>query len=267
MECKTRQQATGVVMPKYLETAQGRRIAYVKHKGKSPTVVFLGGFKSDMEGSKATYLEDWARRNGQSYLRFDYSGHGQSSGSFTDGCIGDWTEDSEAALRALTEGPLVLIGSSMGGWILLLLAKRLAERIVGVLTIAAAPDFTQNSIWPSLSKKQQDEIMTKGVALLPSEYGDPYPITRKLIEDGKNHLVLKEPLRVNFPVRMLQGSLDSSVARATALNMFDHFEAADLQLNIIKGGDHSLSTFDCLEIIKKSLHDLLNLADASIEEF
>ena len=245
-------------MPKYLETAEGRRIAYFKHDGKSPTVVFLSGFKSDMEGSKALYLEDWATRNGQSYLRFDYSGHGQSSGVFTDGSIGEWTDDSEAALEALTQGPLVLIGSSMGGWISLLLAKRVPVRIVGLLTIAAAPDFTHDSMWPSLSEKQQDEIMTKGVTLLPSEYGDPYPITRKLIEDGKNHLVLQEPLKVSFPVRMLQGSLDNSVTRGTALKLFDHFEAGDLQLNFIKGGDHSLSSLGCLEIIKTHLEDLLN---------
>ena len=244
-------------MPDYLETAQGRRIAYSKHDGKSPTVVFLGGFKSDMEGSKATYLEDWARHNGQSYLRFDYSGHGQSSGAFTDGCIGDWLDDSEAVLEVLTQGPLILIGSSMGGWISLMLTKRLPKRIVGLLTIAAAPDFTQDSMWPSFSEKQQYEVMTKGVTLLPSEYGAPYPITRKLIEDGKNHLVLQKPLKVNFPVRMLQGNLDNNVTRGTALRLFDHFEASDLQLNLIKGGDHSLSTLDCLEIIKTYLEDLL----------
>jgi pimeloyl-ACP methyl ester carboxylesterase len=249
-------------MLEYLETKQGRRIAYYKSEGKSPTVVFLGGFKSDMEGSKATFLEDWAKSQGQSYLRFDYSGHGQSSEDFTDGSIGDWAEDSEAVLAALTDGPLILIGSSMGGWISLLLARRMPERIVGLLTIAAAPDFTQDSMWPSFSAKQLDELMTKGVTLLPSEYGDPYPITQKLIEDGKNHLVLQSPLSVNFPVRMLQGSLDTRVAQETALKLFDHLEATNLQMNFIKGGDHSLSTSGCLEIIKSVLQDLINAANA-----
>jgi pimeloyl-ACP methyl ester carboxylesterase len=249
-------------MPEYLETTQGRRIAYYKSEGKLPTVVFLGGFKSDMAGSKATFLEDWSKSQGQSYLRFDYSGHGQSSENFTDGCIGDWADDSEAVLAALTDGPLILIGSSMGGWISLLLARRIPQRIVGLLTIAAAPDFTQDRMWPSFSEKQQDEVMTEGVTLLPSEYGDPYPITRRLIEDGKNHLVLQSPLSAEFPVRMLQGSLDTSVTQATALKLFDHLEAENLQLNFIKGGDHSLSTLGCLEIIKSQLLDLLNAANA-----
>ncbi len=248
-------------MPKYLETVQGRRIAYSKSKGKSPTVVFLGGFKSDMEGVKAKYLEGWARHTGRSFLRFDYSGHGKSSGVFTDGCIGDWTEDSQAVLEVLTDGPSVLIGSSMGGWISLLLAKRQPKRIDGLLTIAAAPDFTQDSMWSSFSESQKEEIMTKGLTLLPSDYGDPYPITRKLIEDGKNNLVLQEPLKFDFPVRMLQGSLDNSVTRATALKLFDHLEAADLKLSFIKGGDHSFSTLNCLEIIGTTLNDLFNSLD------
>jgi pimeloyl-ACP methyl ester carboxylesterase len=150
----------------------------------------------------------------------------------------------------------------MGGWISLLLARRIPQRIVGLLTIAAAPDFTQDRMWPSFSEKQQDEVMTEGVTLLPSEYGDPYPITRRLIEDGKNHLVLQSPLSAEFPVRMLQGSLDTSVTQATALKLFDHLEAENLQLNFIKGGDHSLSTLGCLEIIKSQLLDLLNAANA-----
>ena len=251
-------------MPNYLETVHGRRIAYFKSDGNSPTLVFLGGFKSDMEGAKAKYLEGWARDNGQSFLRFDYSGHGQSSGMFTDGCIGDWTDDSEAVLEVLTDGPLVLIGSSMGGWISLLLAKRKPERLSGLLTVAAAPDFTHDSMWPTFSESQKSEIMNKGLILLPSEYGDPYPITRKLIEDGKNHLVLREPLRFDFPIRMLQGSLDSSVTRATALKLFDHIEAVDIKLSFVKSGDHSFSTVNCLEVIKMNLIDLLNCLNADM---
>jgi len=244
-------------MPKYFETSQGRRIAYHKTEGNLPSIVFLGGFKSDMEGSKATFLENWAKNKGYSYLRFDYSGHGQSSGKFIDGCIGNWLQDAEEVIKNLTEGSLVLIGSSMGGWISLLLARKIAEKIVGLLTIAAAPDFTQDSMWQNFSKQQREEIETKGITLLPSDYGEPYPITKRLIEEGKDHLIFRVPMKLNFPVRLLQGSLDTSVTRMTALKLFDHLESTNLHLTFIKDGDHSLSTPNCLEIIKTELVHLL----------
>ncbi|MBN2759277.1 MAG: alpha/beta hydrolase, partial [Rhodobacteraceae bacterium] len=149
-------------MVEYLSTDTGRRLAYHKSDGRGPGIVFLGGFMSDMSGTKAVWLEDWARAQGRAFLRFDYSGHGESSGAFTDGCIGDWAADAMAALTALTEGPQVLVGSSMGGWIALLLARAIPERVHALVGIAAAPDFTEDSMWPGLSDAQRAEIMDKG---------------------------------------------------------------------------------------------------------
>ncbi len=160
----------------------GRRIAGLPvFSGREPGVVFLGGLRSDMTGTKAVHLEDWARRSGRAFLRFDYSGHGASSGAFTDGCIGDWAEDAQAAIEALTEGPLVLVGSSMGGWISLLLAQRMPGRVAGLVTIAAAPDFTEDGMWADWSEDQRRACMGAGRSRAPSEYGADMIITRRMI--------------------------------------------------------------------------------------
>ena len=205
------------MMPAFYTTPQARRLAYHKTAGASPNLVFLGGFKSDMQGSKALFLESWAQQRGFSYLRFDYSGHGESSGVFTDGSIGNWAQDAEAIISEKTQGPIVLVGSSMGGWIALLLAQRLAGRVAGLMTIAAAPDFTEDSMWPSFSAEQKAEVLEKGLTLLPSEYGEAYPITRQLIEEARDHLVMRASLSLPFPVICLQGTQDRSVTRQTAL--------------------------------------------------
>jgi pimeloyl-ACP methyl ester carboxylesterase len=244
-------------MVEFLETGAGRRIAHVRVDGSGPTVVFLGGFMSDMEGSKATWLEAWARARGLSYLRFDYSGHGQSSGKFTEGCIGDWLADAQAVIEALTKGPLVLVGSSMGGWISLLLCRWMAARVAGLVTIAAAPDFTEDSMWAGFDAEQRAQLEREGLVYLPSDYGDPYPITRRLIEDGRKNLVMRGPLRFGFPVRMLQGTEDTAVTRDTALRLLDHIEAEDMRLTFIKGGDHSLSTPENLEAIRAAIEEVL----------
>ena len=194
--------------PQTLTTTQGRRIAFHQTPGKGPGVVFLGGLKSDMQGSKALHLEDWARRTGRAFLRFDYSGHGESSGAFTDGCIGDWAEDAEATILTLTEGPQVLIGSSMGGWQALLLARKHPQIVAGLIGIAAAPDFTEDSMWAGFTEAQKAEMAGTGRVALPSDYGEPYIITRRMIEDGRDHLVLRSPLRIDAPVRLLQGTAD-----------------------------------------------------------
>ena len=157
--------------PQTFVTPQDRRIAYHATTGTGPTVVFLGGFRSDMEGSKALHLEDWAKARGQAFLRFDYSGHGQSQGAFADGCIGDWAQDAEAALDTLTDGPLLLVGSSMGGWISLLMTKRMPDRIAGLVTIAAAPDFTEDSMWAGFDQSQRLALDMVQQVALPSEYG------------------------------------------------------------------------------------------------
>ncbi len=241
--------------PQSLTTAQNRQIAHHKTAGQGPTVVFLGGFKSDMAGTKAVWLEDWCRARGRAFLRFDYSGHGVSSGRFEDGCIGDWAEDAEAVITARCEGPLVLVGSSMGGWISLLLSQRLNE-IAGLVTIAAAPDFTEDGYWASFDNSERAQVMQQGHLDVPSDYGDPYRITRRLIEDGRNHLVLRSPLPLPFPVRCLQGTEDAAVSRKTALRLLDHAESPDMTLTLLKGADHSFSAPDCLPLIARAIEEV-----------
>ncbi len=182
-----------------------------KAPGPGRVSCFLGGFKSDMQGTKAVHLEGWAKAQGRAFLRFDYSGHGQSSGTFTDGSIGDWAEDAEAAISELTDGPQVLVGSSMGGWISLILASRIPNRIAGLVGIAAAPDFTEDSMWAGFNDIHRAKLKREGQLALPSDYGEPYIITRRLIEDGRNHLVLRQPLALPFPARFLQGTADADV--------------------------------------------------------
>lgn len=244
----------------FLTTPNGRKLAYHRTEGAGPAVVFLGGLKSDMTGTKAQYLENWAKKQGRGYLRFDYSGHGQSSEEFTDGCIGDWAEDAEYAISTLTDGPQLLVGSSMGGWISLLMCKRLPERIIGLVTIAAAPDFTEDGFWATFSEEQKRQVMQMGQVALPSEYGDPYIITRRLIEDGRQHLVMREALPLPFPVRMLQGTEDRSVTTQTALNLLQHADCEDFGLKFRHGKDHSFSDMDCLNEIKKAIMEVLEQA-------
>lgn len=245
-------------MTQHLTTPQGRRIAFHRTAGRGPGVVFLGGFRSDMGGTKALALQAWAERQGRAFLRFDYSGHGESSGDFLDGCIGDWAEDAVAALSALTEGPQVLVGSSMGGWISLLVARALPARVAGLVGIAAAPDFTEDSMWAGFDAAQRAELAATGRVALPSEYSDePYVITRRLIEDGRNHLVLRAPLRLPFPVRLLQGTADADVPPKVALRLLDHADSPDLRLTLVKGADHRFSTPECLRMIETALEDVL----------
>jgi pimeloyl-ACP methyl ester carboxylesterase len=243
--------------PRYLETPQGRRIAYHRTEGAEPGVVFLGGFRSDMTGTKAVFLEDWARARGRAFLRLDYSGHGASSGGFLDGSIGDWPEDATAAIRALTDGPQVLVGSSMGGWIALLVARALPERVAGLVGIAAAPDFTEDGMWADFDDEQRRELMENGQVALPSDYSDePYIVTRRLIEDGRDHLVLRTPLKLPVPVRLLQGSADTDVPLQVALRLFEHAECPDLRLTLVKDADHRFSDERCLALIARTLEDL-----------
>lgn len=245
-------------MPQYLDTPQGRRIACEQLAGNGPGVVFLGGFKSDMQGTKALYLQDWARAQGRGFLRFDYSGHGESSGDFEAGCIGDWFADAAAAITALTEGPQLLVGSSMGGWISLLVARAMPERVAGLVTVAAAPDFTRNGFWAGFTEAQRAEIMATGRIELPSDYDDsPYVITRRLIEDGDDHLVLNRPLALPFPVRFLQGTADADVPVDWALRLLNHCDGPDMRLALVKDADHRFSTPDCLSLIAGSVEEVL----------
>lgn len=244
-------------MVSYLETAHGR-IAYHKTEGASPGVVFLGGFKSDMEGTKAIHLEEWARKNNREFLRFDYSGHGQSLGGFLDGCIGDWARDAIAVITALTEGPQLLVGSSMGGWISLLVCRKIPEKVAGFVGIAAAPDFTEDSMWRDFDEGQRLALMKDGQVDLPSDYSDePYIITRKLIEDGRNQLVLRTPLNLNFPVRLLQGTADIDVDIDVALRILSHASGEDIRLTLVKDADHRFSTDACLMLTQQTIEDIL----------
>ena len=220
--------------------------------------MFLGGLVSDMEGTKALHLEGWAKARGQGYLRFDYSGHGQSSGRYEEGCIGEWADDAEAALSALTEGPLILVGSSMGGWIALLMARRMPERMAGIVGIAAAPDFTEDGLWAGFSPGQKAALAREGRVSLPSDYGDPYVITRRMIEDGRDHLVLRTPLALPCPLRLLQGSADTDVPPEVALRLLDHAEGPDIRLTLVKGADHRFSSPDCLNLIETTLQEVID---------
>ena len=242
--------------PHHLETPQGRRIAYHQTPGAGPGVVFLGGFRSDMEGTKALHLEGWARDTGRAFLRFDYSGHGASSGAFEEGCIGDWAEDAMAAIGALTEGPQLLVGSSMGGWIALLAARAMPARVAGLVGVAAAPDFTEDGLWADFSAAEREALMRDGRIERPSPYSDdPDVYTRRLIADGRERLVLRAPLALPFPVRLLQGTADAEVPVRTALALTDHAECGDLRLTLVKGADHRFSTPDCLDLITAAIED------------
>lgn len=240
----------------YLETPQGRRLAYHKTEGTGPCVVFLGGLKSDMMGTKAVFLEDWAKREGRAFLRFDYSGHGESSGAFTDGCIGDWAEDTLAAVEALTEGPILPVGSSMGGWQSLLLVRALPARIAGLVTIAAAPDFTEDGYWVSFTEAQKKTLAETGQVELPSDYMEPYIITRRMIEDGRKQLVLRDQLNLPFPTRFLQGTADTAVSVATAVRLLEHAQGPDMQLQLVKDADHRFSDDRCLELLIQAVEEV-----------
>ena len=221
---------------------------------------------SDMEGTKALHLEDWARRRGKSFLRFDYSGHGQSSEAFTDGSIGDWAEDAKAAIEALTEGPVVLVGSSMGGWISLLTVKAMPDRIVGLVTIAAAPDFTEDSMWAGFTEEQKRTIKSKGQVELPSDYDDAYIITHRLIEEGRQVFVLRDPLALPMPARFLQGTADTDVDMSVALRLLEHATGEDMRLTLVKGADHRFSDPDCLLLIERAVEEVLERAAMSARD-
>lgn len=243
-------------MTEFLTTPQGRRIAFHRSEGVGPGVVFLGGFKSDMTGTKAVHLQAWAETTGRAFLRFDYSGHGQSSGDFLDGCIGDWAEDAMAAIAALTSGPQILVGSSMGGWISLLVARAMPERVAGLVGIAAAPDFTEDLMWAQFSDAERAALAT-GRVEQPSDYSEePYVITQKLIEDGRKRLVLRDALPLPFPVRLLQGTADVDVPPAVALRLMDHADSPDLRLVLVNGADHRFSTPECLDLITASIAEI-----------
>jgi pimeloyl-ACP methyl ester carboxylesterase len=233
--------------------APATTIAVRAREGKGPGVFWLGGFKSDMRGTKADALDRWAEERGRGCVRFDYSGHGESGGDFRSGTIGRWAEESLAVYRAHARGPQILVGSSMGGWIALLLARRLrdipdAAPLAGMVLIAPAVDFTEELMWKQFSAAAKRDIEEKGEWLRPSEYAEePYPITRALIEDGRNHLMLGGLIEPGCPVHILQGVQDPDVPWRHAVELVSRFARDDVVLTLIKDGDHRLSRPEDLE--------------------
>jgi pimeloyl-ACP methyl ester carboxylesterase len=228
--------------PRLLPRHDGATIAYRAVSGKSPGVVFCGGYKSDMTGTKATALEAHCRSHGRAFIRFDYFGHGESSGRFEDGTIGRWAEDAIAVIDSVARGPQVLVGSSMGGWIMLLAARARPDRVKGLLGIAPAPDFTTELIPKRWSPERLAELKQKRVLYLPSQYGaEPYAYTWRLIEDGERHLVMQQPISFAGPSRLLHGMADPDVPWQHSLRLVDALAASDVAVTFIKDGDHRLS--------------------------
>jgi pimeloyl-ACP methyl ester carboxylesterase len=238
--------------PSFIEVGRDsalRKIAVRARAGGAPGLFWLSGFNSDMQGTKALALDAWAAEQVRACVRFDYSGHGESGGAFVDGTIGRWLEESTAVFDRFCDGRQVVIGSSMGGWMALLLARALMRRraegpratLAGLVLIAPAPDFTEELMWKGFSPEVREEIETKGVWLRPSQYGEPYPITRALIEEGRNHLLLGSAIEVGCPVRILQGAQDPDVPWQHAFALAHRLPSDDVVLTMIQDGDHRLS--------------------------
>lgn len=242
--------------PSFLTTPQGRHIAYQRRPGRGPGLLFLGGFTSDMTGTKATHLEAWAAAEGRAFLRFDYSGHGASSGEFRDGCVSDWAEDARAVIDQLCEGPQVLVGSSMGGWIGLLLARDMPRQIAGFVGIAAAPDFTQ-AMLDNMSLEERDRLHDSGRGLTPDTGpSGVFEVWGKLIDDPAS-LVLAQPIPLPFPVRLLHGTADADVPMATALRLLERADGPDIRLTLVKDATHRFSTPECLRLIEVAAEEVL----------
>ncbi|OAN50203.1 alpha/beta hydrolase [Paramagnetospirillum marisnigri] len=221
----------------------GATIAYHRLEGKNPAVVFLHGYHSDMTGTKALALEALCREQGRAFLRFDYFGHGQSSGDVLFGTVGRWAEDARAVIEQLTQGPVVLVGSSLGGWIALLTALELRDRVVGLVGVAAAPDFTEDLMWADFSFEQRRQLLETGEVSLPNCYEpeNPWRVHRSLIEDGRNHLLLRDTINIACPVRLIHGQQDADVPWRTALAISDCLASEDVEVVLVKDGDHRLS--------------------------
>jgi pimeloyl-ACP methyl ester carboxylesterase len=243
--------------PKFLDVGTGiaaRRIAVRGREGVAPGLFWVGGFKSDMKGTKAEALDLWARDHGRAITRFDYSGHGESGGNFTDGTIGRWFEETLAVFDAFCRGPQVVIGSSMGGWLALLLTRELTRRtqpdpsVVRLVLIAPAVDFTEELMWKRFPPEVKREIEQTGVWARPSQYSEqPYPITRGLIEEGRRHLLLDGMIETGCPVRILQGVQDPDVPWQHTVELTARFARDDVVLTLVKDGDHRLSRPEDIE--------------------
>ena len=247
--------------PAIFRRPDGSNLAYCRSPAIAgdarPGIVFLSGFASDMTGTKATALEAWACGRGQAMLRFDYFGHGQSSGAFRNGTISRWLDDALAVIDGLASGPQILVGSSMGGWIMLLAALARPARIAGLVGIAAAPDFTEELMWMRMTSAQRQALTREGVIREPSNYSDsPYEISRALIEDGRRHLVLGGRIDIRCPVRLLHGMADPDVPWQTSVRLAERLAGADVAVTLIKDGDHRLSRDEDLRRLFAAVEEL-----------
>lgn len=236
-----------------------KHIAYNLTKRGTPTIVFCGGFKSDMTGSKAIFLEKVCAEQNLSYLRFDYSGHGESEGDFTDCTISDWRADTMLALDELTEGEVIIVGSSMGGWLALHAAIDRPERIKALIGIAAAPDFTEDLMWDGFDDFTREKITRDGQLITPNCYEgeEDYIITHKLIEDGRKNLLLRSPMQINCPIRLLHGMEDEDVPYEYASKIAENVTSDDVEIHLLKTSGHRMSAPNELQLLKETLISLL----------
>jgi pimeloyl-ACP methyl ester carboxylesterase len=241
----------------------GATIAYRRTEGSTPGVIFMGGFKSDMTGTKAVALEELCRARGAAFVRFDYQGHGMSSGRFEDGGIGLWSQDALTVFDQTTSGPQIVVGSSMGGWMMLLTALARPDRVAALVGIAAAPDFTEDLIWSTLDEADRTTLMETGVLMQPSDYGEPYPYTRHLIEDGRKHLLLRQTIPLTCPVRLLHGMRDADVPWRTSQRIAERLTGEDVRITLVKDGDHRLSREQDIALLCRTVSELLDGAGAA----
>ena len=243
-------------MPDFLTTTDGETIAFKKSEGAGPTLIWCGGLKSDMEGSKATHLHRWADARGQSFIRFDYFGHGKSSGDFIEGTMSRWATDIGYVLNELCDGPIILIGSSMGGWAALLAALDNPPRIAGLVLINPAPDFTEKLTVAGWTEEQIKALENDGVVYEPSGYEEPYAYSKALIEDGRARQILDTPIPLTCPIRILQGYEDTVVPWTHSKRLVDMLTSRDVTYTLISGGDHSLSRENDLAHIENAISEV-----------
>lgn len=245
----------------YLKTTSpDRQLAYryCPPDFNAPTVVYLYGFRSDMNGEKVLFLEDHCAKEGIGFLTFDYSGHGQSSGNFEEGTISQWLSDSLAIIDQITQGPIIVVGSSMGGWLAHLVTQQRPNRVIGLLGIASAPDFTQELMWNNFSSQQQTETMTQGWTIVSTEYNSSgWKITKNLIEDGRKHHLLGQPISMTIPIRYLHGLKDASVPFVYSQKLVELVTSSDITLTLIKLGDHRLSSEENKRVLWSTLQELI----------
>lgn len=241
--------------------SDGETIAYKSVQGRGPAIIWCGGLKSDMEGGKAVHLHEWAKREGRAYVRFDYFGHGKSSGRFRDGTVSRWGRDVTQIMDDLTTGNIILIGSSMGGWASLLATIARSDRVKALLLIAPAPDFTEKLMWANWPDETRQAVMKDGIHYEPSDYDEPYEYSRELIEDGRRHQLLDAPIKFDGPVRILQGALDPVVPPDYSMRLMEVLTSEDVTFSLVKSGDHSLSRPEDLTRLQRTLEDLCDEFD------